>query len=539
MHDMMTNGTMSLIAPDDAELVVATLSGNRDAFSQIVSRYQSLICSLAYSATGSLGQSEDLAQETFITAWKHLRHLRERHKLRAWLCGIARNLINNSLRREGREPLRAAEPLEAVQESASTAPLPHDQAISKEEEAILWRALERIPEIYRGPLVLFYREHQSVESVATALELSEDAVKQRLSRGRKLLADEVATFVESALERSNPGRAFTIGVLAALPAILTTSAKAAIFGAAAAKGSMAAKSAAAVGVFNSILAPALGVIGPWLQYRVFLTAAKTDHERQNIRSYYRRLFALMLGFGLSLAVLIGFGGKFLQTHPLLFACALISLVGAYIFAAIRMGAWANAMFKKLRSEQVALGATRTPKPAWEYRTRFELLGLPFIHFRFSSSAAQRTPVKAWIAAGDFAYGVLFAFGGLAIAPVSIGGVAIGLMSWGGATVGLFSMGGFAFGAWVFGGFAIGWEAFGGCALAWKAAIGGLAIARDFALGGTAHAAQANNEIATLFTKASPFFQNMEVLSHHIGWLNLLWLIPLVGWWRMIAKRART
>jgi len=55
MHDMMTNGTMSLTAPDDAELVIATLSGNRDAFSQIVSRYQSLICSLAYSATGSLG----------------------------------------------------------------------------------------------------------------------------------------------------------------------------------------------------------------------------------------------------------------------------------------------------------------------------------------------------------------------------------------------------------------------------------------------------------------------------------------------------
>ena len=205
---------MPLTAPDDAELVVATLSGNRDAFGQIVSRYQSLICSLAYSATGSLGQSEDLAQETFITAWKHLRHLRERHKLKAWLCGIARNLINNSLRREGREPIRSAEPLEAIDESASTTPLPHDQAISKEEEAILWRALERIPEIYRGPLVLYYRENQSIETVAEALELTEEAVKQRLSRGRKLLAEEVASFVEGALERTNPGKAFTIGVLA-------------------------------------------------------------------------------------------------------------------------------------------------------------------------------------------------------------------------------------------------------------------------------------------------------------------------------------
>jgi RNA polymerase sigma factor (sigma-70 family) len=51
---------------------------------------------------------------------------------------------------------------------------------------ILLRALERIPETYRVPLVLFYREHQSVEAVAQNLELTEETVRQRLSRGRKL-----------------------------------------------------------------------------------------------------------------------------------------------------------------------------------------------------------------------------------------------------------------------------------------------------------------------------------------------------------------
>src|SRR5207237_1563628 len=101
-----------------------------------------------------------------------------------------------------------------------------DQAISNEEQAILWRSLERIPDLYREPLVLFYREHQSIEAVAQKLELSEDAVKQRLSRGRKVLQEEVAAFVTSALERTNPGQAFTFAVLAALPA-MTLSAKAA------------------------------------------------------------------------------------------------------------------------------------------------------------------------------------------------------------------------------------------------------------------------------------------------------------------------
>ena len=101
---MMKAGMNVEAGTADAELVIQTREGNREAFGQIVSRYQTLICSLAYSATGSLGQSEDLAQETFITAWKHLRHLREPGKLRAWLCGIARNRISNCLRREGRGP---------------------------------------------------------------------------------------------------------------------------------------------------------------------------------------------------------------------------------------------------------------------------------------------------------------------------------------------------------------------------------------------------------------------------------------------------
>ena len=58
-----------------------SLTGNREAFGQIVTRYQTLICSLAYSATGSFSQSQDLAQETFVTAWKKLSELREPGKI--------------------------------------------------------------------------------------------------------------------------------------------------------------------------------------------------------------------------------------------------------------------------------------------------------------------------------------------------------------------------------------------------------------------------------------------------------------------------
>src|SRR5215467_4135182 len=128
----------------DSELVKQSLEGSRDAFCWIVARYQSLVCSLAYSATGSLNESEDLAQETFVTAWKQLADLREPEKLRSWLCRISRNLTYDALLRQGREPSHKAESLDEIEESPTGMPLPSECAMSREEEAILWRLIESI-----------------------------------------------------------------------------------------------------------------------------------------------------------------------------------------------------------------------------------------------------------------------------------------------------------------------------------------------------------------------------------------------------------
>ena len=308
----MTDKSMSG-ARNDNDLVAASLAGDRDAFGQIVSRYQSLVCSLAYSATGSISQSEDLAQETFVTAWKQLGHLREPGKLRSWICGIARNLIHNSLRSQGREPSHGAESLDTISDSQSPEPLPVEHTINREEEAILWRSLEQIPENYREPLVLFYREHQSIERVAENLELTQDAVKQRLSRGRKLLHEHVIAFVERSLEHTAPGQAFTVGVLAALPA-LTLSAKAATLGATALKGTAAAKAAAASGIASAILSPLLIIFGNYLGYRMNLDAARSDFEAQFIKSFYRKLAACIAGFCVAFRTADACDDAFQATH---------------------------------------------------------------------------------------------------------------------------------------------------------------------------------------------------------------------------------
>src|SRR5512132_86508 len=130
---MMKAEAMQRAELNDAELVAESLNGNRDSFRLIVERYQTLISSLAYCATGNVSRSEDLAQETFVSAWKQLPELREPAKLRPWLCSIARFLISKDFRRQGREPDDAAESLEAVNEFVSPEPIPSDQVITEEE----------------------------------------------------------------------------------------------------------------------------------------------------------------------------------------------------------------------------------------------------------------------------------------------------------------------------------------------------------------------------------------------------------------------
>jgi RNA polymerase sigma factor (sigma-70 family) len=300
---MNPSNSFSAPEPGDAELVRASRAGSRDAFGKIVARYQSLVCALAYSATGSVGRSEDIAQDTFISAWRQLPALREPAKLRAWLCGIARNLTLNAARRAGREPVHQAEPIEAGREPIAPEPPPPQQAIHREEEAILWRALGEIPELYREPMVLYYREHQSVSAVAQALGLGEDAVKQRLSRGRALLQAQVAAFVEGTLARTGPDRLFTLEVLAALPVLASTGAVAT--GAAVVQGSASTKSAA-VPVIGTVLTAGLLwlfsqiaaaiLLGLCLGYLMSRACERSARQRRNATRFWRTLALGFAGF---------------------------------------------------------------------------------------------------------------------------------------------------------------------------------------------------------------------------------------------------
>jgi len=475
-----------------------------------------------------------------VTAWRRLRELREPAKLRAWLCGIARNLVNDALRRSRREPAHTADPIDVAGDLLSPEPPPVEQVISREEEAILWRSLERIPELYREPLILFYREQQSVRQVAAELDLSEDAVKQRLSRGRAMLQEQVTAFVEGALRRYGPSPAFTLGVLAALPAF-TVSATAATVGTTALKGSAVAEAAAVTGLAGAFLGSLLGILGGYVGAKASIEHAKSPRERRFMVRLAWVTAGLALLFTGALLGLIFLAGSLPKSHPGVYALLFVGVLTSYAIGLVALILWSNRRQRQIRHEdalkepQAPTAAATTESEVLEYRSRATLLGLPLVHIRFGlRPGAKPEWTKGWIAIGDRTIGVVFSLGGLAAGGIAIGGLAAGLISVGGLALGLAACGGAAFGGLALGGLAVGglavgggavgYLAMGGGAVGWKAAAGALAIAQEFAQGGMAFAQHASDEAARVYFQNHGFFTRAASLLKSS---SSPWALPVI------------
>lgn len=565
----------------DTDLWLQACQGNTGAFEQLVLRHQSLVCAVAYGACGDLQLSEDVAQETFWAAWRERSKLEDPGRLRPWLCGIARNLGNNARRKAARPTTT----LNSSTDVSSAAPGPADSAVSSEEQAIVWRALEQIPESYREPLILFYREQHSVSEVAQSLGLSEDAAKQRLSRGRGMLRERVAEVVDGALRRSRPGQAFTVAVMAGLTTV-SAGAKAA-FGMAVSVGSKAALAEAGsaalkvggvtlnAGIVGGILGPIFGLFGGWLGTWLPAQFAPTKRERDYLLHVGKRmlmvsiLFTLVLvGFTVLLATRIMAG-----PYVVLWAAWMVSF-GTYITVeAVRMTRTVKNIRteplpadepndSRLRSQFTALASRYRGRV---YRSSAALFGWPLIDINVSdplpptatgSGAQRRAPrvARGWVAIGDDARGILLAMGsrargviaigGRSLGVVSFGGMAVGILAFGGLSLGIISFGGLGLGVWALGGAAIGWQAAGGgamawdvaaggVAVAWHAAFGGAAIAHDFAVGGGAWAEHFNDQAANAVLLDHPIVKGMDWYNANLAvciiGIIAVSLLPLATW----------
>ncbi|MCJ8320473.1 MAG: sigma-70 family RNA polymerase sigma factor [Colwellia sp.] len=531
------------IDDNDSNLVMYSLGGDRDAFCQIVTRYQNLLCSLAYSSLGDIKHSEDMAQEVFVEAWKKLDTLQDPEKLKAWICGILRFKISHFRRKEERQPIKGADELDehklAESENSVLKSAELEQVvIQKQQHALLWQVLDEVDDIYREPLILFYREQQSIDRVAAELDLTPDTVKQRLSRGRKLLKNAMSSLVEDGLKNSKPGVAFTAVVMTAISSIAPP-ATAAALGVGVVKTGSWLKLATVI----TLLAVCSGLISSFFGLKSSLDQSRTKRER---RLAIKSVMLFMSIAGIYVA------GMFLLKHLALNNSAdawvytvvsqlvVLAFVISYLVLVSRMFAATRSLRaqERLFEPQAFLREVdQQNSKRREYKSKLTLFGAPLIHIQFGMQENSDKPAFGWIAGGSYAHGLLFAWGGVAIAPISVGIVSFGIITIGAVGFGLFSTGTVAIGLVAFGSSAIGYKAYASLSsLGWESALSsGFSIAKEAAIGPIAYAAQVNNEQALELTNLTLFTESFQWV---LAVMALLVIVPSIWYANKVKQRMR-
>ena len=180
----------------DRSLVAAAKRRETQAFEELVFRYERRVLAIAQRITNNREDAEDVAQESFHKAFRHLDSFQEKARFSTWLTRIVMNEAYMLLRRRQRVVEVLPENEDDAPESASPAfvdqrPSPEESCWRRERTELLTEAINRLRPTIRRTMLLRDMEERSVEETAQILGTSISAVKARLFHGRQKLRETV------------------------------------------------------------------------------------------------------------------------------------------------------------------------------------------------------------------------------------------------------------------------------------------------------------------------------------------------------------
>ena len=168
------------------EIIQRILNGNREEFSFFVDKYQGPIYNLVYRLTGSRHDAEDLAQETFIKAYKSLNKFQIKRKFFSWLYTIALNLTRNHLKKK--KPLLVENVEDLKPDNLQSDKNNSEINIIKHEQAqVLASNIHRLPIALREAVILRYYFYLPFEEISRILCISLSGAKMRVYRALEKL----------------------------------------------------------------------------------------------------------------------------------------------------------------------------------------------------------------------------------------------------------------------------------------------------------------------------------------------------------------
>lgn len=173
----------------ESELIGLSIQGDMEAFGELIRLYENPIFNLTYRMLNDAAEAEDAAQEAFIRAFSNLHRYDVTRSFKTWLFSIASNHCIDRIRRRRLTFLSIDEPLPPHPALTSDQPQPEQAVIADEQSEVIDTLLNELSPEYRAAVVLRYWYEMSYQEIADTLNTTESAIKSRLFRARKMLAD--------------------------------------------------------------------------------------------------------------------------------------------------------------------------------------------------------------------------------------------------------------------------------------------------------------------------------------------------------------
>ncbi|GAX90681.1 RNA polymerase sigma factor [Effusibacillus lacus] len=181
---------MNLLETRDEEILARVISGETDAYKELVVRHQSLIYTLCLKMLGDREEAQDAAQEAFLQAYQSLKDFKGDAQFRSWLYKIASNKCLDIRRKKARRAgIASISPLQEELPAQSLEPTPEEQLLASERTRELHEMVDNLPEKYRDVVILYHYKRLSYREIAEILGIEVKSVETRMSRAKKMLRD--------------------------------------------------------------------------------------------------------------------------------------------------------------------------------------------------------------------------------------------------------------------------------------------------------------------------------------------------------------
>jgi RNA polymerase sigma-70 factor (ECF subfamily) len=192
---MQTEGTLAQVDVSELDLVKRCQAGDTEAFDELVTRYRARVFSMIYNMVHSEQDAWDLAQDSFVKAWKSIRRFRGRSSFYTWIYRIVMNVTIDWLRKKqvkaGGAEFDDAVELKQIDPASKTVPktaaLPYETMERKEIKARIDKAIAQLSPEHRAVILMKEIEEMQYHEIAEALGCSIGTVMSRLFYARKKL----------------------------------------------------------------------------------------------------------------------------------------------------------------------------------------------------------------------------------------------------------------------------------------------------------------------------------------------------------------